>query len=552
MAWLWLISVGVTDIQFPAWRRDDCGQWNIPGRFEIGRGGIRRVHEGLLALLAQDRIDFPTGRPPDALGREDSRGLGLDFLHIDGDFTASLKARPGGDGSPPYRISSHADAIPNAHEPRLPLYCPKVAELLDAARQTFGTEPVTVVVLNTQRNASFPEAPNEPIASGPLVARFLAGQLGLRWIDQGGRVPATLDAKTSVWVDILTDDDAMEDGEAQVRVVGRLVELIRRWRPGGRVAVTTAGGMPPLKPLFERVPATCLGQSEVRLLEKPEQRSPAAVTALDYDARVAEREALRFHCAEALRQGDYAGAYGLANRLRRQPWAGPWAGKVRNRLGPLLELPGGPLRIDGRGLDGCALNACQAEIRLCMDDPAGALMRMARFLESSLWALIARDQRIQAYGLTVDREYERLTGDLAQDNPLLASGLARIGHPSHYAVQGLAWDWPRWLAEDPGGQVDEARSLQNLLAGYNGELRKYRNRLAHGSNLPVDLPGIERCMKKANLVAGVGQPFGRNFLSLPDVGNLLSGLTGLDLVESVGGQLAELLNEVIEGYHGQA
>jgi hypothetical protein len=550
MAWLWLISVGVTDIQFPVWRQDGYGAWTLPGRFEIGRGGIRQVHEGLLTLLEQDRIDFPGGRLPSALGREDSRGLKLDFLHIDGDFTASLDARPDGDGSVPYRISSHAGAIPNAHESRLPLYCPKVAELLDAARLTFGTEPVTVVVLNTRRNASFPDTPDEPIASGPLVARFLADRLGLRWLDQAGRIPVALESNIGTWVDVLTGDEAMEDGVAQDRVVARLVELIRRWTPGAdsKVAVTTAGGMPPLKPIFERVPATCLGQSAVRLLEKPEQRSPAAVTALDYGVRIAEREALRFHCVEALRQGDYAGAYGLAHRFRQEPWAG----KVRERLGPLLELPGGPLRIDGQGLGGCALNACQVEIRLCMDDAAGALMRMARFLESSTWALIQQDRRIQEYGLAVDREYERLTGDLSQDNPLLVRGLVRTGNHGHYNVQGLTWDWPRWLTEDGGGQPVEARNLQTLLDGYSGELRKYRNRLAHGSNLAIDVSAIKRRMGDSGLVAGFGLPFGRNFLALPEVGNLLSGLTGFDLAQSVGGQLAQLLNDVIEAYHGQA
>lgn len=51
MRWLWLISVGMTDVQFPVWTKDEYGCWTGPYRFEIGRTGIRAVHEGLLTLL---------------------------------------------------------------------------------------------------------------------------------------------------------------------------------------------------------------------------------------------------------------------------------------------------------------------------------------------------------------------------------------------------------------------------------------------------------------------------------------------------------------------
>ncbi|MCK7518015.1 MAG: hypothetical protein MZV64_10025 [Ignavibacteriales bacterium] len=81
--------------------------------------------------------------------------------------------------------------------------------------------------------------------------------------------------------------------------------------------------MPPLKPLIERASAIHVGQTHVTLLDQSERRgrdAPVAASVLNYGERVAERETLRFHCTEALRAGDYAGAYGLARRAGQCSW----------------------------------------------------------------------------------------------------------------------------------------------------------------------------------------------------------------------------------------
>jgi hypothetical protein len=339
MAWLWLVSVGVSDVQFPAWKQDEYGQWSKLCRFEMGRGGCRAAHERLLTLMAKDRIVFPEGPLPQALWREEARDLRFELEVVDedtGEFIAALRPVDQRHQAG-YWVSSHGDVIPNQYEARLPLYCPKVAELLSLTEPTFGQGPLSLVVLNTRRDQPLPDGRDEPIASGPLVAKFLAERLNLVWRDGGGVIPDALEPGVATWVDILTGNEAMEDPVAQARVVRRITDLIKAWQPAGerRIAVTTAGGMPPLKPIIERVPATCLGQAAVRLLDRPE-RGPVAATALDYHARVAERETLRFHCAESVRLGDYASAYGLANRAATQPWARA----VRDRLGALLEFPG--------------------------------------------------------------------------------------------------------------------------------------------------------------------------------------------------------------------
>jgi len=550
MSWLWLVSVGVTDVQFPLWEKDDYGIWSVQKRFEIGRGGIREVHKGLLRLLALGQIEFPKEQPK-ALKRELARELKLDFFQADEEFYASIKAPENLAGQ--YRIDPNKNEIPNAQQQVLPLYCPKLDELVEAAKTSFDGEPVTVVVLNTRRDSDSDDGANEPIASGPLAAKFLAERLGLQWLDGNGAMPEFLGSGLATWFDFLIDRETVEDVAVQRRIIQRLTQLLRSWHGGEKckIAVTTTGGIPPLKPIIERIPATFIGQDSVRLLEKPE-RAPVVAKALNYLDRVAEQEILRFHCAEALRHQDYASAYGLANRFPNQAWAQ----QVRNVLGPLLELPGGPLQIKGHALDAWALSACQIEFRLCLGESAGALIRLGRFIESSIWVLIARDPRIRDLKLIVDPEEECLVGNLPNNHELMQpkagqKAMLESKRAGTYTVNGLTWLWPDWLKQE--GACQAAVSLDQLVRNYQGNPddnyspRKFRNRLVHGSTQPPTLREIEDSLRQAKLLMGVHQPFGKNLLALPAMSALLSGLGQPNLAGEIGRQLAELLDNVIEG-----
>ncbi|WP_295447112.1 hypothetical protein [uncultured Thiodictyon sp.] len=546
MAWLWIISVGVSDVQFPVWSKDDYGQWIGPQRFEVGRAGVRAVHEGLLALMRHGQVRFDNTLPK-AINRDLARELRLVFEQEGEDFLASIQhLRHTQD--PAYRICGQADTLPNQGETQLPLYCPKVEALLPVARETFAGNPVTVLVLNTRRADGFTEAPWEPVGSGPLVAKCLAERLGLDWVDGQGQVPGRLVPGTSTWVDILAGDEAMEDSSAQEQVVSRLSAAIQAWNPAPgaarQIAVTTSGGMPPLKPLIERVPATCVGQSNVSLLDQPE-RGPATAAPLNYDTRVAERETLRFHCAEALRNGEYAGAYGLASRAANLPWAR----QVRDGLGPLLELSGTRLTIKGRQLPPFALTACQIEVFLCMGDVAGALKRLATLIESSTWELIAGDARIRELGLQPDRGYDCLVGALLPEHILFTEGLLERNSKGrdHHRVRRLMWSWPHWLKQRVGGQSSAAKALDEMRLAYNGEPQRFRNLLVHGPSELVDLDDVKRCMKNSGLIDAVDKPFGQNFLSATKASSLLTALGETDLTAAVSGHLKDVLNRVIEG-----
>jgi len=540
VSWLWLISVGVTDVQFPVWSQDEYGQWTVLRRFETGRAGVRAMHEGLLVLLHNGDIRFDD-KLPRSIDRNVARDLRLEFVQDDDAFLAAIR-------HPGYRISDQADTIPNAAESQLPLYCPKVEALLPIARQTFGQEPVSVLVLNTRRAESFSEAASEPVASGPLVAWSLAERLGLEWGDGQGQVPERLAPCTSTWIDILTGDEAMEDPEAQANVVRRINDAMRAWigvtGADQRVAVTAGGGMPPLKPLIERVPATRVGQRNVWLLDQPE-RGPATAVVLSYDSRVTESEALRFHCAEALRTGDYAGAYGLASRIANRSWAA----KVCALLGPLLDLPGAPLRVADRRLEPFALSACRIETRLCMNDVAGALVRFGTFIDSLVWALIKGDARIRDLRLTCDRDDECLEGVVPNDNNLFAQKLLERDSKgrNRHGVTGLAWRWPPWLAQRAGGQLYAAQALDRLRLAYSGEPRTFRNLLVHGTDTPVDLGRVQTCLVGSGLIDAVARPFGQNFLPAARVSALLTGLGASDLSTAIGKQLSDVLATVIEG-----
>lgn len=538
MAWLWIVSVGVTDVQFPVWTKDEYGQWSGPRRFETGRGGIRGWHEGLLAMLRHGQIRFDTELPA-PLEREQAIKLGLQLIPEGDFFLVGIDPQA-------YRISRSEATLDTAKTP-LPLYCPKVEALVGVARETFGDHPVTVLVLNTRRADGFSEAAREPVASGPVVARCLAERLGLVWVDGEGRVPESLRPGTSTWIDVLTGDEAMEDSTAQRNMVGRLNAAIQAWNPVDnrprRIAVTTSGGMPPLKPLIERIPAICVGPDNVRLLDKPE-RAVATAVALKFETRIAEQETLRFHCVEALRQGDYAAAYGLARRAGDLPWALP----VWQRLGPLLDLPCAPLEIAGRRLEPFALYACQIEAALCIGDVATALIRLGTFIDSAVWTLIARDEVIKVLGLTPDREDNCLVGSLPDDHELLSDRLLEPDYnvSDRYKVK-LLWRWPSWLSHPTGGQVLAASAFDELCKSYNDKPRKLRNWLVHGTNQQIAPSEIKTCMERCGLIAAVARPFGQNFLSAEQPSRVLVGLGLSNLAADIGNLLQGTLNQTIKG-----
>ncbi len=545
MAWLWLISVGVSDVQFPVWKQDGYGQWQ-EFCFRRERGGVRQVHEGLLDLMKRDRIDFPDRLPKD-LKRDEEAALTLVFDQADGLLVAGISGRDG------YQIARQGNEIPE--ETKLPLFCPKVAEVLDAARATFDGKPVTVVVLQTQRAETLPRyGTDEPIGSGPLVAKFVAERMDLCW-QPGGPEPEIPGPGIATWLDILIGEEAWEDVTAQQALVHRLTRLIRAWNPEGerRIALTTAGGIPGLKPLIERVPAICLGQDAVRLLDIPErQRTEARVAALDYGARVVEQEMLRFHCVEALRQGRYVAAYGFAGD------AATWAPVVRNVLGPFLGLPttsGVSVKFNGRPLHRFEIFAGQVEMRLQAGDAGGAALALSAFLEAAVWFLMRQASVFTDAGLTVNPENESVDGPWPE-NLATTANLAQwvdqdwVQTRNRHKVKKLLVEALDWLKDkaDHGphhNSVTALVALRNIAFKGTPSLRECRNSVAHGAGSSITPGKIAKRFTSVGFC--ISRPFGENFLQQKPVANLLRGIGSEKLEPSLRSELQKVLERVIEG-----
>lgn len=550
MAYLWIISVGVSDIQFPVWKKNDYGEWQECFHFELARKGCRRTHEDLLRLLEWDQIDFLKDLPRRFKDRSADLKFELELIEETG-FIASIRDRDSNAADPNFRISATDEAIPNTQEQKLPVYCAKAHELTGKAKQLFGDDPVTVVVINTKRNEGAAEAEGEPIAAGPLVAKFLARECGLTWQDNGGKIPTELPAGISTWVDILVGEERSEEYTSQQAAANRLTKVVDAWKRESNehntVVVTTSGGIPQLKQLHERIPAIRVGQDAVKILDKPDRRRDAEVTAVNYANRFIEQEILRFHCVEALRKQQYVTAYGLASRYENCECNQ----QVIRLLGPLLEFKNHLVRINDKQIDDrLVLTACRIEISLCMGDVVGALQRLGVFIESGIWTLIETDQRITQAGLSVDRKWEELRkGEIKQIPESLRE---------KRKIKNLIKNWPEWLNENngkEGGQAQKSQALAGLVKHYNDEqqdgscLRDFRNHLAHGGReSDLNMKELEKKLRASGLMRDKNQPFGKNFLTCNVVKDFLDSLGGnvnndINLIKNELGQLIEMVSK---------
>ena len=253
---------------------------------------------------------------------------------------------------------------------------------------------------------------------------------------------------------------------------------------------------------------------------------------------------------------------------------------VRDWFGPLLELPGGPLQIKGRNLAPFELSACQTEIALCMGNVAGALRRLAHFIEAATWAVIDQNERLRDLGLERIPAEDCLVGSLPAGHELLdkykyflletdlADGLRQR------VVRILAW--PSWLASTTTKPEAVEKTLNALIKAYNQEeyltnsplprtappgpagraspqdprssgmsLRIYRNQLTHGWLGPINLSDLEQVFRNSGLLANINAPFGQNFLPAKPVKELLTGLGAAHLAPTMRKELDSLLNKVI-------
>lgn len=544
MRCLWLLSAGVSDVQLPLWLADADGAFHST-RFEP-KSGARALHAQLLQLLGMDLLDFSLRDLPP---RDESRQHAVEFeLLLEHGELIGAHYKPVG-GAVIARLHPEAE-FPSPDLPRLPLLFPKVQPLLPVVRERAGRGPLTVVVLNTCRNEA--AHPAEPVAAGPLLARFLAEHLQLPLLtpdaQAGAITDASVDTGAALWLNLLQGHETAEDPAAQQAVAGRLAAVFGAWAAGGadgHVIVTTTGGIPQLKDPVERMAAAWFGDAKVQLL-RDVGHAGRGIEWLAYRDKWSEREGLRFHCAEALRAGDLPAAYGLARRYPQAPWARP----VLDFLGPALDMPcDAPWQLGRLALPWWAVLAVRVEAAAAMGDARGALLRLHAFLEAVAWELLARDKRMADAGLTVNAWEHRIQGTMPDPN----LGMPPLGQNDDGGLQPLQlmWRWPEWMAEGgaPGGEAFQWLANRYARSGYRCQaLRRLRNDVAHGGVLAADTAALQQELIRSELFRALGQSLGWNFLQAPRVAALLQALEpgerplGQRMVDESAALLTEVLN----------
>ena len=185
---LWIVTAGLTDVQFSLGEDE---RLDLVPRTPQGAASLRAVHEW---LLGQTNVSFVTAK-----GRKSRKG--------------SLAAWEPQEG--PARLIDGHDSGISSNCPQL--VCPKMEEILEltGARQESLTD-LAVVILDTHRQ----DRPDEPIASGPVLVKYLEATLGLKQADKP-------EAGKSVVVHILEGKEGFEGNESKVaeRLEGALASL---------------------------------------------------------------------------------------------------------------------------------------------------------------------------------------------------------------------------------------------------------------------------------------------------------------------------------------
>jgi len=523
------------------------------------------VHEALLWLASEpDRVRLCSDDlAPVRLARGPS--IEVESAEVDGQTMHSVRLRAGTehDDVRPIRISASGEELPNAFDAALALYFPKVAPMAREMADVRGSAALTVIVLNTCRTSGG-DAAREPVAAGPLVARFFAQELRLSCLQGGTTVPHPLPDDSCTWLDILQGSERLEDASVEDALRFRLNAAIDAFAPGpdDRVVISTSGGLPPLKPLLERIPATRVGSAAVSVLDNPEGSRGRPLSLQPLAERWLDRETLRFHCAQALRDGDYSSAYGLARRRL----GARWADEAVACLGPLLELPSASAALspltEFKSYD---LRAARVEAALVMRDVPAAIRGLGVFLESALWEVLRRSYALADAGLQVhpERELVYLPPDGRLDDVLESlleptrDAPLSLKPRAHRMLTKL----PLWVAkrEQGSANAEAASALARLGVCYgqrtgrldaqgreiDDSVRGLRNDLSHGAGPPLDLVSAQNRLSRRMHLSGIGCAIGENFLSQADARQLLDKL-GTPNAPDLASRLKDALTRTLE------
>lgn len=300
-------------------------------------------------------------------------------------------------------------------EGRLVLFPAKLWNVVQTIRDQ-GFTVVGCIVFNTHRNhRDSPHFLNEPIAAGPLIARWLAGEFSLR----AGERESQTGPGISGWIDYLAGDEEMT-GDGRDYPVNRLglrridaaLHDASRWENGLHACLSTGGGMPNYK---DQIFACAQYRFANRVFDwhEPEQdsKSPYWMTPQEEQGipRVipapAESFRHRRHAGALVKNGDFSGAYAVAQSLEEDDEERKWIQSLYQAhlymLGMLTEPKNIPpyLKILVSGeMPRCLMPAMRLEAALWSGRILEAIFFTSTFFDAALldWiekSLIPRDKK---------------------------------------------------------------------------------------------------------------------------------------------------------------
>lgn len=428
----------------------------------------------------------------------------------------------------------------------------KLAPIVAALAQRGAAFRVAAaVVLSThRRRQALPPAlaEAEPVAAGPLLARWLAGRLGLA----AGAASGELGPGLAGWLDYLVDDEQLDPGSGAppATALARLEALLLAapgWTPGVWLALSDLGGLPgEVKNYLHAAggyrfsgrvfhwQARASGEAD---WQPPQDPPPGA--ALIYR--------LRGEVATLVRRGDFTAALALAqaHALGRAASERAWLAvleQVVAYFGGLLDAatPCPAELAVLRELPAWAFPALQTEAALAADHYGPALLTTCALRDTALVHLIDRyldlgGGRVDPLDLAVDGLdpdwCRRLGAGTAEEDALLQGDVTRPRLRLGGRRDSL------WLAAL--AQVPELAAAAQAVAAYASVLSRreadghsplnYRHMLAHRALSPTDLGRAAQLLRQRGLWPRAATPApGRAFLTRPAVAGLLHALNAGD------------------------
>ena len=533
-----VVTVGRTDLQLVAER----GGERI--RMSIG-GGLRRFHQTLLDQDVPWEFDAEGVRYREST-IQDKAVWESDDLRLPNGYKEHLS--------------------PEGNWVLVPA---KLARAVQRLREDSDFVIRAVALLTTNRDEQTPAGvfQNEPIAAGPILARWLAGEFGL----ECGVRDGDIGAGKSGWLDILIGDElspmpgrhnpvhreALRRTEDALRQLGAEVEA-DPW-----ACLSLGGGMAEMKEpikacaqfLFDgrtftwQAPQFSLGEFQ---WVSPDDEPPTAT----------DSYRVRRHVSALIRRGAFGEAYGAASELdadtKEQNWIVAVEQVARYFSG---ELSRARARREGlfpplvpmvrSGIPRCLLAAMRVEAGLWAGRLSEAVIGSVTFLEAAILDVVG--QNLSQRGLALDDANERIRGR-AEELAVLAEKvnrwspeerrkpLRRTGGGLEYSmgIRQLEY-WAHLLEPGPAGALENYRD-----AVTNTEIGGYKlidlRHLAVHSVLPVDvLKRVRTGFHAANLWGEPGLA-GQQFLGMPLVRAVLEAAG----VENSDTLYADLVNGMLE------